>query len=133
MERGGRSPHLSNVLDFIIEHSIIRQDSRCSQDSASPVRNLLSGILHHVFVAGHRPSQHPPRVHITWTVHVPCPTLLFHCIILNTNQITKMGEAWEQGYLLPSSHSPFQLKHPLPTCVYFYSSQALCYAVRNCT
>ena len=45
---GGGSPHSNNVLDFIIEHSVARQDPRHSQDreySTWPVRNSLSGLL----------------------------------------------------------------------------------------
>ena len=56
---GGRGPDSNiwnNVLDFIIERSIARQDPRRSQDCKYftwPVRNSLSGLLHTILVVGH--------------------------------------------------------------------------------
>ena len=55
-------PHLSNVLDFIIEFSVAWQDpihSQYHEYSVWLVRNSLSGLL--VLLVGHAPL-HPPRI-----------------------------------------------------------------------
>ena len=109
VELGGKDPHSNNILDFIIDCSVARQEPRHSQDheySAWRVRNSFSSSLHNVFVAGHCSLY----VHLVSMSQVFHCSLMIPCIMLNANQRAKMGEAWEQLPLnsytsIPSSSS----------------------------
>ena len=70
LDLGGRGSCLNNILDFIIEHSVTRQNPKClhhRENSAWLVKNLLSGLLH-IFVLGNCPSY----VHIGSTTCDKC-------------------------------------------------------------
>ena len=92
----GRGPH---ILDFIIEHSVTRQDPRCSQDcecSAWQVRNSLSGLLHTYLL-----SDTTPPMTTLCLCHMTGLTLfrrflvsVYECKLKNK----RTGEAWEWGY-----------------------------------
>ena len=97
---GGRGPHSNNVLDFIIECSVARQDPRHSLDreySTWLVRNSLSGLLCAYLWSGTAP---PPHIHLTSTSHDKC----FQAFPVFRRssasvwmQTKKTGETCEQG------------------------------------
>ena len=70
---------------------LLGKDTRCSHRTTSTplIRNLLSTCITKSCSWAPPPPQNPSHVH-----------LQILCIILNTNQRAKTGEAWEWGYLM---------------------------------
>ena len=96
---GGRGPHSNNVLDFIIECSVARQDPRHSLDreySTWLVRNSLSGLLCAYLWSGTAP---PPTFtsHPRHMISVSRPSLFFAALLLLCECKPKNREACKQG------------------------------------
>ena len=65
----GRRLHSNNILDFIIQRSIVDKAPRCSHKIMSTGKKLA---LRYVFVVGHRSSR-MSTLHSSAVIHVMCP------------------------------------------------------------